>query len=72
VPWKDGRPEALHAVHATRDAAAAQRALDEGVRRLADYLARIPHERVEAADLAHLAGAARTFRNVNSPEDLEA
>ena len=67
----DGRAEPLHAAYAVSDAPVALEALHRGVRKLTDFLDLVPVAWIEADELASLPGASRTFRNVNTPGDLE-
>ena len=71
VPRRDGRAEPLHAVYPASFAPMARDALGEGVRRLTDFLARVPVAWVEADELAGLTGADRTFADIDAPEDLQ-
>jgi len=41
-----------------------------GTRKLTDFLALVPVTWVDEAALASLPGGVRSFRNVNTPEDL--
>jgi molybdenum cofactor guanylyltransferase len=68
IPLVNGHPEPLHAVYRAADAARARRALEAGVGKAWGWLD--PGE-VEWADAASLrAGAALSFRSVNTPEEL--
>jgi molybdopterin-guanine dinucleotide biosynthesis protein A len=70
VPVVDGRPEPLHAVYPSSAAQVAREALFSGVRKITDFVERAGVVWVEAAALAALPGADRTFFNVNRPDDL--
>jgi len=70
VPVIDGRPEPLHAVLLADEGASAIQALDDGVRKIGDWLARIDVAFVEERDFAGVHGAADSFRNVNTLEDV--
>lgn len=71
VPVLDGRPEPLHAVYPTRLAEPVLAALAAGTRKVTELLAAVDTEWVDAAELAHLPGASRSFVNLNTPGDLE-
>jgi molybdopterin-guanine dinucleotide biosynthesis protein A len=76
VPRIGGRAEPLHAVYLTALAPLALDALVRGRRKLTDFLDDVARSGsveiawVDGADLAGLPGIDRTFRNVNTPEDL--
>jgi molybdopterin-guanine dinucleotide biosynthesis protein A len=70
VPRIEGRAEPLHAAYAISDRTAALEALDRGVRKLTDFLDLVPVTWIEGHELGGVPGADRTFRNVNTPEDL--
>lgn len=72
VPTVAGRAEPLHAVYPAALAPLALRALLAGTRAPRDFLATAPAVYVDSAELRGLAGAARTFDNLNSPADLAA
>jgi molybdopterin-guanine dinucleotide biosynthesis protein A len=70
VPMIGGRPEPLHSVLLADDAMSAIEALDEGVRKVGDWLARIDVTFVDEHEFAGIPGAADSFRNVNTLEDV--
>ena len=67
VPRVDGRPEPLHAVYRSALAARAREALASGERKVTSFLR---ESDVHWLDVG--AGVARSFANVNTPEDLAA
>ena len=71
VPRAEDRAQVLHAVYPRALAPAARLALLGGERRLRAVLESSPVVWVEAEDLAGLTGAAETFRDVDTPQDLE-
>lgn len=70
VPRIGGRAEPLHAAYAVADGAVAREALRRGLRKLTDFIDLVPVTWIESDELKGLPGADRTFRNVNTPEDL--
>jgi len=70
VPWWDGDVEPLHAVYATRCAEAMERCLQRGQHSVRDFLRQARVDYVPQRLLAGLPGAARSFTNVNTPEEL--
>lgn len=72
VPRAEGRPQVLHAVYPKALAPAARRALLAGTRRLTSLLEASATVWVEAEELTALPGASGTFRDVDTPEDLDA
>jgi molybdopterin-guanine dinucleotide biosynthesis protein A len=72
VPRAAGRAQVLHAVYPRSLALPARRALLAGTRRLLGLLEAADTLWVEAGDLAGLPGADDTFRDVDTPEDLDA
>ncbi|MBI4615101.1 MAG: molybdenum cofactor guanylyltransferase, partial [Planctomycetes bacterium] len=70
VPVSGGRLQPLHAVYPREAAGAAREALQAGEFAMAALLDRIVWRRVEEAVFSHLPGAARSFTNINTPEDL--
>lgn len=72
VPVAGGRLQPLHAFYQTELAAEAKSALEDGVRRLEDFLARTRWRRVEEDEFSSVPGALRSFANVNTPEDRAA
>ncbi len=71
VPRADDRAQVLHAVYPRALATPARLALLGGTRRLRALLETSPVVWVEAEDLAGLTGSAETFRDVDTPQDLE-
>ena len=77
IPRVDGRAEPLHAVYPAALGALALEALGRGRRKLTDFLEDVEaggHARIQWVDFAELAslpGAGRTFRNLNTPGDLD-
>jgi molybdopterin-guanine dinucleotide biosynthesis protein A len=71
VPWWDGDMEPLHAVYATRCLARIDAALARGDHSVRDFLRHVRVDHVPEATLARLAGAARSFTNVNTPDELD-
>ena len=69
--WEDD-VEPLHAVYATRCAAAMEASLRAGRHAMRDFLARIDVDYVEEAELRGVAGAEASLTNVNTPEELAA
>jgi molybdopterin-guanine dinucleotide biosynthesis protein A len=70
VPCWDGDIEPLHAVYATRCAAAMERSLGRGEHAIRDFLREASVDYVPEQVLAQLPGAARSFTNVNTPAEL--
>src|SRR5262245_32642895 len=71
VPVRAGRPEPLHAIYPASLRDGAERALGEGVRMLLDFLARAPVDYLKEEEYLGVAGAAASFDNINTVEDLE-
>jgi molybdopterin-guanine dinucleotide biosynthesis protein A len=71
VPWWDGDMEPLHAVYATRRLAPIDAALARGDHSVRDFLRHVRVDHVPESTLACLAGAARSFTNVNTPDELD-
>jgi len=72
VPVRQGRPEPLHAIYPAAWRAAAGRALERGVRTMRDFLDGLPVDWLDEEAQGLVEGSARSFTNVNTPEDLEA
>ena len=72
VPRAAGRAQVLHAVYPKALALPARQALLGGTRRLTSLLESSGAVWVDAEDFAGLAGAADTFRDVDTPADLDA
>ena len=70
MPVLDGRPEPLHSVLLARDADSAREALEDGVRKVGHWLERIDVAFVDEGQFAGIPGAADSFRNVNTLEDV--
>jgi molybdopterin-guanine dinucleotide biosynthesis protein A len=70
VPVVNGRPEPLHSVLFADEGMSAIEALDEGVRKISDWLERIDVALVDEREFAGVPGAADSFRNVNTLEDV--
>lgn len=67
----EGRPEPLHAFWAAPARPALERLLRDGEPSFRDLLAQVPHARVPIEELEREApGAAESFANVNTPDDL--
>ena len=64
----EGRPEPLHAFWSTAARSTLETLLRDGEPSFRDLLAAIPHARVPIGELGP--GAAASFANVNTPEDL--
>jgi molybdopterin-guanine dinucleotide biosynthesis protein A len=71
VPWWDGDVEPLHAVYARRCIAPMERCLNGGTHAIRDFLQHVRVDYVPEQVVAQLAGAARSFTNVNTPSELE-
>jgi molybdenum cofactor guanylyltransferase len=71
VPRRGGRPEPLHAIYPVSVVPDVRAALEEGIRRIADLFDRIPVDYVDETLFAAVAGAERSFDNINTPLDLE-
>lgn len=69
VPWREGRPEPLHALYRASMAARAGRCLEEGRRAMVDLLADLRCRRLTDGDLPGFAQG-RSWMNMNSLEDL--
>lgn len=73
VVTRDGRPEPLHAFWSTGILPALETLLKNGEPSFRDLLDAIPHWRIPIEELeTEIPGAAKSFANVNSPEDLAA
>src|SRR5579859_4125337 len=73
VAGSEERPEPLHAFWSVEVAPVLEGMLRAGDPSFRDFLARIPHRLVPMADLeARVPGAARSFADVDAPEDLVA
>jgi molybdenum cofactor guanylyltransferase len=71
VATLEGRPEPLHAFWASAARPALEKLLRDGEPSFRDLLAAIPHARVPLEELEREApGAAASFANVNTPDDL--
>jgi molybdopterin-guanine dinucleotide biosynthesis protein A len=71
VPRRGERPEPLHALYPAACAAEARVCLEEGVRTIRDFLARIPVDYMDAEAWTGIPGAGQSFDNLNTPDDLE-
>ena len=71
VPWRGGRPEPLHAMYPVSCLAAVRAALDDGVRTMSDFFERVGVDAVDESQYGAVAGADRSFDNINTPGDLE-
>ena len=71
VPRRGDRPEPLHALYPITCAAEARACLDAGVRTIRDFLARIPVDYLDADAWSGIPGAAHSFDNLNTQDDLE-
>lgn len=72
VPRQGGRAQVLHAVYPAAMAPAARAALAGGTRRLTDLLASARVAWLEEDEAAALPGGLESFRDVDTPRDLEA
>lgn len=72
VPRADGRAQVLHAVYPRALALPARKLLLAGTRRLTELLDGSPTAWVETDELTGLAGSAETFRDLDTPADLDA
>jgi len=72
VPVVDGRPEPLHAIYPRSCLADVDLALRDGVRMMVEFFQRVPVEWLPQDRFIHIEGAIKSFRNLNTPEDLEA
>jgi molybdopterin-guanine dinucleotide biosynthesis protein A len=70
VPCWEQDVEPLHAVYALRSLPVIEDALHTGRYALRDVLARLDVDYVREDDLRHVGGTARSFINVNTPEEL--
>ncbi|HZI93849.1 MAG TPA: molybdenum cofactor guanylyltransferase [Patescibacteria group bacterium] len=71
VPVVAGRPEPLHAVYPRSCLPVADEALREGVRMMLDFFQRVEVDYLHEDEFAGIEDAAKSFHNINSPEDLE-
>lgn len=71
VPSWDGDVEPLHAVYAVRSVPTMERCLERHEHGIRAFLTRVRVDYVAETDLARLPGAARSFTNVNTPEELQ-
>ena len=71
VPIRSGRPEPLHAIYPVSCRPEVERALNAGVRKMTDFFMGVPVDYLDEADYAGIPGAARSFDNINTPEDME-
>lgn len=72
VPVVDGRPEPLHAIYPRACLAEVDRALRGGVRMMIEFFERVPVDWLPQDRFRHVEGAMASFRNLNTPDDLEA
>lgn len=72
VPRWDGDIEPLHAVYATHTRPIAETCLREGRAAMRDFLPMLRVAYVSETDLSGVAGTAKSFLNVNTPEELAA
>lgn len=72
VPVWEGRLQTLHAVYARRLAEPAGRALWAGVRALHEFLATVRTRAIEEGEIASIEGARESFRNINTPDEMDA
>lgn len=72
VPIVGGRPEPLHAFYPVSCLPAVERALRDGVRMMLDFFERVPVDFLHESEFSGVAGADRSFLNINTPEDLAA
>ena len=72
VPRRAGRPEPLHAIYPVGCLPALRAAMREDVRKISDLFERIPVDFVDETLYGAIAGADRSFDNINTPDDLEA
>lgn len=70
VPWRGGRPEPLHAIYPVSCLPAVRAALEEGVRKMSDFFGRVGVDGVDETFYGAVAGADRSFDNINTPDDL--
>ncbi len=63
--------EPLHAVYHQNCRPTLRDALEQGVRRVTDFLALVPVCMMEHAELARYDPQLRSFTNINTPQDLE-
>lgn len=71
VPVLRGRPEPLHAIYPASCLPLVERALQDGIRRLLDLFERAPVDYLGEEEYAAIPGAARSFDNINTPDDLD-
>jgi molybdopterin-guanine dinucleotide biosynthesis protein A len=71
VPWWDGDVEPLHAIYAARTLSTMEQCLENDDHAVRTFLERVRVDYVAEAELARLAGAPRSFTNVNTPEELQ-
>ncbi|MBI4514875.1 MAG: molybdenum cofactor guanylyltransferase [Deltaproteobacteria bacterium] len=69
IPEWEGDIEPLHALYATRLRAAIARAIERGARAIREFLPQLRVEFIAEAEMRAVAGAAESFRNVNTPEE---
>lgn len=70
VPWWDGDVEPLHAVYAVRCIPTVERCLQRNEYSIREFLSQVRVDYVAEKVLAKLAGAARSFTNINTPGEL--
>ena len=70
VPVRGGRPEPLHAIYPAACLPKVEKALNDGIRMMLDFFATIEVDYVAEEDFAGVEGAAASFENINTPEDL--
>ncbi|MFQ5700257.1 MAG: molybdenum cofactor guanylyltransferase [Acidobacteriota bacterium] len=71
IPMRSHRPEPLHALYPVSCVAEIERALRAGTRKMSDFLARLAVDFVSEEEFQDVAGAASSFDNINTPDDLE-
>ena len=71
VPVREGRPEPLHAFYPVSCLPDVERALKEGTRMMREFFATAPVDYLNEDEYAGIAGASRSFDNINTPDDLD-
>ncbi len=72
VPVYRGRPEPLHALYPRDCLPQVERALEDGLRMMLEFLERVPVDYLPEREYEGIKGASESFSNINTPEDLEA
>lgn len=71
VPWWEGDVEPLHAVYAARCIPIIEQCLQRSEHSIREFLSRVRVDYIPEEELSKVAGADRSFTNVNTPSELK-